>query len=61
MDKMRIGDVLVMRPNGTSMVWEWTRKLKVYEGQDFDPLRAVNVYGCEAKPCEVTIEGDSND
>lgn len=56
MYKMRIGDVIKLRPNGTDMIWEWNRKLKVKAGEEFDPLRAVKVYGCKGEPAEVTIE-----
>lgn len=55
MDKMRIGDVIKIRPNGCNMVWEWNRKLKVKAGEEFDPLRAVKVYGCNGTPAEVNV------
>lgn len=61
MDKMRIGDCIIMRPNGSNMIWEWNRKLKVKQDEEFDPLRAVNVYGCNANPSEVTVERSEND
>lgn len=55
MEKMRIGDVIITRPNGTDMIWEWNKTLKVKAGEEFDPLRAVNVYGCNGTLAEVTV------
>lgn len=59
MQKMRIGDVIKIIPNGVNSVWEWNNKLKVKVGEEFDPLRAVKVYGCKGKPCEVSVVEDA--
>lgn len=58
MDKIRIGDTIKTLSNGSDMVWEWTRTLIVDVNEEFDPLQNVNVFGCDGKPAEVTVESE---